>query len=221
MNRIDHAANLEFPYYFGGGLFCEGAGLTIAHSIFSNCTAWFGAGLYITYSDAYLTDCLITGNLAIAEGASLFASFSTIKVENSIIENNTGDHVGGIYFYLNDQAETLARALSIQLETEFLITEDYLKTFTKEGLIELGAETGCFAYLEGEGKMPQGKLILYKKKELIDLFLKKGFELNGCVPKEISELYLKDESEEEAQEEPEVPENENDEDFYDEDLGEA
>jgi hypothetical protein len=102
---VDYAYNPQFPACFGGGIFCEGAGVTISNCSVTNCKALFGAGIYIIDSQATVSNSLISGCEAIAEGASIYAAFSSVYISECEVIANTGDHVGGIYIYTCDDAE--------------------------------------------------------------------------------------------------------------------
>lgn len=79
--------------------------------------------------------------------------------------------------------EFLATKLGFNVSKEFVISESYLQALTKDQLITLAGKIGLTKWLEQ--KKICDRLGDKKKTELIDLFLKKGFKLEGRVPKEI------------------------------------
>jgi hypothetical protein len=114
---VDYAFNPQFPTCFGGGIFCEGAGISIANCQVTNCKALFGGGIYIIDSEATVTHCVISGCEAIAEGAPLYAAFSSVLVSDCEVTGNTGDHVGGLYIYTCDEAEVRNCVVAFNIAT--------------------------------------------------------------------------------------------------------
>lgn len=102
--RIEYADNPQFPDCWGGGILCEGAGLTIDHCLINNCRALWGGGLYAIDSEITISNCLITGCSAIAESGALNASWCYVLISDCIVTNNVGDHAGGIFLYTNYEA---------------------------------------------------------------------------------------------------------------------
>jgi hypothetical protein len=131
--------------------------------------------------------------------------------------------------YTHSDAEYIAQSLSILPEQEFLITKEYLNTFTKEQLVDLPKEIGLLVFLMNSKQLPEGNLASRKKGEITALFLETGFNLQGKVPKEIVSLHVNKEQEEEyesdyegaseeeadEQDEQEELDEGEDEDFYD------
>ncbi len=82
----------------------------------------------------------------------------------------------------------VADHIGIDLEKEWVITEEYLKKKQIRELLQLGEDLGVFQdpkakeYVRQLGKV---KLEHLKKAELIDVFLKSGVELQGKVPWDI------------------------------------
>lgn len=91
--------------------------------------------------------------------------------------------------YDHTDTERAGFVLGVKPQKEFLITEDYLKTFTKEALVKLAKEIGLVVHLKAKKKLPKGDLTSQKKGVLVDLFRKTGYPLTGKVPQEIAELY--------------------------------
>jgi ParB/RepB/Spo0J family partition protein len=86
-------------------------------------------------------------------------------------------------FLLDNDLEFLSGKLGFNVTKDYMITETYLQAMTKDQLIQLAVEIGLRKYLEE--KKDCDRLGDKKKTELIDLFLKKGFDLKGLIPKEM------------------------------------
>lgn len=84
----------------------------------------------------------------------------------------------------DDDLKFLSTKLGFNIAKEYIITETYLQAMTKFQLVVLSNAIGLTKYLEQ--KKICVKLADKKKKELIEFFLKKGFKLEGKVPKEIA-----------------------------------
>ncbi len=86
----------------------------------------------------------------------------------------------------NDQIlDTLAQKLGFDIRKDFVIDKPYLQTRTKEQLVAIAKEIGLTQHLSKKKVCEPAKLLTKKKTEMIDFFLKQGFELKGKVPKEI------------------------------------
>lgn len=85
---------------------------------------------------------------------------------------------------LDDRAlKFLSETLGFNIKKNFMITETYLKAHTKDQLVSLAKQIGLDKYLKT--KKVCDALDGKKKTDLLDYFLKKGFKLEGVVPKEI------------------------------------
>ena len=86
----------------------------------------------------------------------------------------------------NDDLEPLTKEVKFEATKDFVIDEAYLQPKTKDELVALHKEVSLDKFLKA-GKYSQYlKFNLLKKNEMIDCFLKKGFDLKGKVPKEIT-----------------------------------
>ncbi|TKJ37235.1 hypothetical protein CEE37_14070 [candidate division LCP-89 bacterium B3_LCP] len=102
---VDYAFNPDFPDCWGGGVFCEGGGISMRNSTITNCGALFGGGFCALFATVLLENCHISDCYAIAEGGAFYSAFSSTEIIDCTVIGNTGDHVGGIYIYTNDYAE--------------------------------------------------------------------------------------------------------------------
>ena len=68
---IDHAINRDFPFYFGGGIYCSNVGIAISNCRISNCEAEQGAGLYAMNAPVTVTACVIEENWAAVSGGGI------------------------------------------------------------------------------------------------------------------------------------------------------
>lgn len=85
--------------------------------------------------------------------------------------------------YEQEHQDFLARQLGFDIRTDFIIDKEYLEGKVKDGLIAIAKEIGLEKRLERNGVCD--RLGNKKKTELVDFFLKQGFDLKGKVPKEI------------------------------------
>lgn len=98
--RIEHNIG-----YYGGGVYAEDDAVFETHGgeISENRATADGGGIYLWSANAKLDNCSVTGNKAKNGGAiyssyNSFKSYSSLKVSNSKILNNTADnYYGGIY----------------------------------------------------------------------------------------------------------------------------
>lgn len=73
-----------------------------------------------------------------------------------------------------------AESFGVDMKKHFVITEEYLKPYSKAQIIELAKEIGLHNHLVNKGK---ADWVDGKKPELIDCFFKEGFDLKEKVPK--------------------------------------
>lgn len=86
----------------------------------------------------------------------------------------------------DDDLEPLTKEVKFDAAKDFMINEAYLQPKTKDELVSLAKEVGLDKHLKA-GKYSQYlKFDILKKLEMIDCFLKKGFDLKGKVPKEMA-----------------------------------
>jgi len=79
----------------------------------------------------------------------------------------------------------LSTKLGFSMAKDYVITESYLQACTKDQLVALAKEIGLDKYLKERIKDFAPDLTTKKKTELIEYFMKKGFDLKGKVPKEL------------------------------------
>lgn len=108
----------------------------------------------------------------------------SFKQINELSEEQIDEHMRRVpAFWSNaifDELPHVGKTFGLDLETHFIITEDYLKMHTKDQLISLAKEIGLDAHLEEQGIGSWNKM---KKTEMMDFFLNSGFDLTGKVPR--------------------------------------
>lgn len=80
-----------------------------------------------------------------------------------------------IHGYGDEELNTMALHLGFDIGKDFVIDEEYLKSRTKEQLVAIAKEIKLKPEISAN----------MKKTEMIECYLKKGFDLKGKVPKEI------------------------------------
>jgi len=85
----------------------------------------------------------------------------------------------------DEDLEFLCEKLGFSIAKDYVITEAYLQSCTKDQLVALAKEIGLDKYLKERIKDFAPDLATKKKTELIEYFMKKGFDLKGKVPKEL------------------------------------
>lgn len=85
----------------------------------------------------------------------------------------------------DDDLLFLCAEAGFKVERDYVIDRAFLRPKVKEQLVALAKEIGLDKYLKAKKICEPGELIDRKKRELIDFFLKKGFKLEGKIPKEI------------------------------------
>jgi len=87
---IDHAKNQDFPFYFGGGIYCSNVAITISNCRISKCKAERGAGLYAINAPVTITACVFEANLADVSGGGIQLHRSDgAEVSYCVIYENT------------------------------------------------------------------------------------------------------------------------------------
>ncbi len=81
---------------------------------------------------------------------------------------------------LGEELDHASARFGVDLTEHFTITEEYLKPYTKDGLISLAKEIGLAKFIEDKGIE---KWDTSKRTELVGYFLNEGYDLKGKVPK--------------------------------------
>ena len=63
----------------GGGIHCLRASPTLAHLIITDCSARYGAGIFLQHSSAKVSDCIIKDNVAQRGGGAIYCSRETSR----------------------------------------------------------------------------------------------------------------------------------------------
>jgi hypothetical protein len=85
---------------FGGGIYAEGATLTLTTSTVSGITAAWGSGLYIKGGAVTLTGSTVRDNIGgggVADGGGFFLRTGTLTLTSSIVSGNKANFGGGLH----------------------------------------------------------------------------------------------------------------------------
>jgi len=88
---------IAYCYFTGGSIGAVNmyhTNMTISHSTMENNSANWGGGIYVSYSDAYIHDCIVNGNISYNNGGGIYVTHSAPTIENCLIFDNHCDGPG-------------------------------------------------------------------------------------------------------------------------------
>ncbi len=85
---IDFAKNITYPNYYGGGIYVQNAGVSIANCRISNCYATSGGGIYVTGAAVTLDNCIFFANTSGNGGGIYLYNAGNSVVQNCILAKN-------------------------------------------------------------------------------------------------------------------------------------
>ncbi|MBT4407658.1 MAG: hypothetical protein HOC79_07290, partial [Euryarchaeota archaeon] len=92
----------------GGGVSISNASPTLKNLIVKNCTAFYGGGIFVSYSSSLLDSIKVFNNTSQSNGGGVYLDYSNAVLNNVSIYNNTtvsGGHAAGL-FINNDYQDT-------------------------------------------------------------------------------------------------------------------
>ncbi|VGO18764.1 right-handed parallel beta-helix repeat-containing protein [Pontiella sulfatireligans] len=81
--------NGEFSSGYGGGIYCQNGAPRITYSTITDCTAYYGGGIY----KGTVENCTLANNIATSQGGAAYQS----TLEGSTLSGNTAQYGGGLY----------------------------------------------------------------------------------------------------------------------------
>lgn len=96
---------LNKPFYYGGGIFCEGASPTLSHLIIKDCRTNAGGGIFLKFSDAIINNVVCEKNIVDSPiwespnvgGGILIWNSNPVVRQCKISGNRSGLAGGGVY----------------------------------------------------------------------------------------------------------------------------
>jgi hypothetical protein len=93
----------------GAGIYCNGASPVLIRCTIANNTGYRGSGICILYSDAMLSDCRLTRNVAVDLGGAVYGLSSSPTICDCLISDNVVTQFNGGGLYFQDSTPTLTR----------------------------------------------------------------------------------------------------------------
>ncbi|MFC1572625.1 right-handed parallel beta-helix repeat-containing protein [Candidatus Eisenbacteria bacterium] len=84
------------PFDRGGAIFCDYAAPTIRNCILDDCGAIYTGGIYLSYSDALIEDCLFCANSSTSSGGAIRCYASSPIIRRCVFDSNSSTGGGAI-----------------------------------------------------------------------------------------------------------------------------
>lgn len=87
--RVEYGRYHIYPENSGGGLYIQGAAITVSRCTFANNRNDYGGAMYINVSPMTISDCVFMDNVATQNGGALYLQWnSNATVNNCVFANN-------------------------------------------------------------------------------------------------------------------------------------